>query len=112
MFFFPIFWTAFIPFFIAIFSLVAEWLMHLLRQRRAHSFAPVGRDHAASPATVIRTTVQHRGSAMSMTASMILIGQLIAGAYSGAGVHDTQTGRIVVGNGDPDRSILRSARER
>ena len=34
---------------------------------------------------------------MSMTASMILIGQLIAGAYSGAGVHDTQTGRIVVG---------------
>jgi hypothetical protein len=49
---------------------------------------------------------------MSMTASMILIGQLIAGAYSGAGVHDTQTGRIVVGNGDPDRSILRSARER
>jgi hypothetical protein len=35
---------------------------------------------------------------MSMTASMILIGQLILGAYSGAGVlHHTQTGRIVVG---------------
>jgi hypothetical protein len=40
MFFFPIFWTAFIPFFIAIFSLVAEWLMRVLRQRRTHSFAP------------------------------------------------------------------------
>jgi hypothetical protein len=49
MFFFPIFWTAFIPFFIAIFSLVAEWLMHLLRQRRAHSFAPVGRDAMPHP---------------------------------------------------------------
>ena len=34
---------------------------------------------------------------MSMTASMIFIGQLIVGAYSGAGVHDTQTGRIVAG---------------
>jgi len=32
-----------------------------------------------------------------MTASMILIAQLIVGAYSGAGVHDTQTARIVVG---------------
>ena len=60
MFFFPIFWTAFIPFFIAIFSLVAEWLMRLLRQRRAQSFAPaVSRRHAASPATLIRTAVQH-----------------------------------------------------
>jgi hypothetical protein len=32
-----------------------------------------------------------------MTASMILIGQMILGAYSGAGVHGTQTGRIVMG---------------
>ena len=30
-----------------------------------------------------------------MTASMIFIGQLIVGAYSGAGVHGTQTGGIV-----------------
>jgi hypothetical protein len=54
MFFFPIFWTAFIPFFITIFSLVAEWLMRLLRQRRAHSFAPaVSGRHAAFPSTLI-----------------------------------------------------------
>jgi len=66
MFFFPIFWTAFIPFFIAIFSIVAERVMRLLRQRRTHSFAPAhsfaqaasGR-HAAFPATLIRTAVQH-----------------------------------------------------
>jgi len=32
-----------------------------------------------------------------MTSSMILIGQLIIGAYSGAGVHDTQSGGIVAG---------------
>jgi hypothetical protein len=58
MFFFPIFWTAFIPFFIAIFSLVAEWLMRVLRQRRSFAPAVWGR-HAASPATLIRTAVQH-----------------------------------------------------
>ena len=42
MLFFPIFWTAYIPFFIAVVLLLGEWLMRSLRRMRGHAWAPVG----------------------------------------------------------------------
>jgi hypothetical protein len=52
--FFPIFWTAFIPFGMVILSLVADWLKRRLRQVRAQAFAsaerrPIGRGPGAKP---------------------------------------------------------------
>jgi hypothetical protein len=38
--FFAIFWTAFIPFGMVMFSLVADWLRRSFRHARAHAFAP------------------------------------------------------------------------
>jgi hypothetical protein len=41
MFFFPIFWTAYIPFFIALISVLAQSLIRSFRQMRTHAHVPV-----------------------------------------------------------------------
>ena len=38
--FFPIFWTAFIPFGMIMLTLVADWLRRSFRHVRTHAFAP------------------------------------------------------------------------
>ncbi len=49
MFFFPIFWTAYIPFFIALLSVLVQSLIRSLRQMRTHASVPVRAHRKLSP---------------------------------------------------------------